>query len=106
MRKLIPLGVIVAILSLVPIAYATNESSYRWGYSQAVVEHNCNVKQGNECMDDVGMNDVCEDANSSANTNSTACKDGWADAWAHIGHETRAQALCEADLKYCPTQSD
>jgi hypothetical protein len=100
MNKLLPIMIGIAMIGLIPlqVAYATNESSYKWGYSQAMAEHDCNVKQKNECMDDVGMSDVCGQA---AATNETACNDGWAQAWANIGHETRAQALCDANEKYC-----
>lgn len=65
-------------------AYATNESSYRWGYSQAVKQHVCEVTQKNECMNDVSMDDVCEHADAPANTNETACDHGWNHAWDHI----------------------
>lgn len=95
------IGVVAAILVLYGIyqvAYGTNESSYRWGYSQAVIENNCYIKQKSECMDDVGMSDVCVMRPA---TNRTACNDGWADAFAYFGHETRAQALCDADIQYC-----
>jgi hypothetical protein len=102
-RKQEVIAIIAIVVLLVgygvyQVAYGTNESSYKWGHSKAMAEHNCIIRD-HPCYDDVGMNDVC---GLSSVTNETACDDGWAQAWANIGHETRTQALCDADIKYCP----
>jgi hypothetical protein len=68
MKKLLPLG-LLAVLAFVPLAFATNESSYNYGlYSKYI--HKCNTTCSNL---DVTAVLICNDPQLD---NMTACVDG------------------------------
>jgi hypothetical protein len=85
MNKLLIVPTVIIILytlACLQYAHATSDSSYKWGYSQAIVEHKCDIHE-HPCYDDVGMDDVCRNG-PAINDNETACDDGWNHAWDHI----------------------
>ncbi len=43
MFRLLPLG-IIAVLAMIPVAYATNESPYKWGYTNGLSDGKNNLR--------------------------------------------------------------
>jgi hypothetical protein len=73
MKKLLPLG-LLAVLAFVPLAFATKESSYKWGYKQAIESYNC-TKDNCTPLD---LDEAC--TSTMTVTNTTACTDGYVHA--------------------------
>ncbi len=82
MNKIIPIVILVyiyVVAVLFPIrAYATNESSYKLGYIDAIQTMRCALVKGS-CS-------TTDHSYSNAVTNETAYNDGWRNAWDHLQH--------------------
>jgi hypothetical protein len=91
--KTIPLAIALVGLIGTQYAYATNESSYQYGFRSA------DFARGSGCDDTDGDCDPSAVSNcntQSANvTNQTACVDGFVNAW---------RTTCMSDLKLCAIQ--
>jgi len=83
--------------------YGTTESSYKRGYWLGFFDYSClNPSDGEPCSGQYAhqMSDLCSVINAGSDTilsgitNSTACKDGYIDGWAH---------WCKTDAKDCDT---
>jgi hypothetical protein len=88
-NKIVPLVLALAIgigITTNQLAYATNESSYNYGFKQGFSDYNTPVV--NIDADDPTPNidvQACDNSvlGGSALTNSTACIDGYIDGWQH-----------------------
>jgi hypothetical protein len=88
----------------VPLAYATNESSYQSGYKNAIQVSSCIATQirtdsGDDCSRGTvsyywgcGVDNPSDTGNISAVTNKTACNDGFINGFVH---------WCGTDQKGC-----
>jgi len=64
------------------VAYATNESSYKLGFNNAMVEYHCyahtSMKPGEDCgYIELAPSDACYTQNNPQMTNKTVCSDGF-----------------------------
>jgi hypothetical protein len=93
------MGLAVAALVAIffyQVAYATNESSYKYGWSYADFRHRsaCDDTDG-DCDPSAVSNCSTPYANSTIVTNQTACIDGFVNSW---------RSQCVSDLKFCAIQ--
>jgi hypothetical protein len=84
---MLPLLLLVVITPT--LAYATNESSYRYGYSTTFNAYKCNITDDCDMINSDPLNG-CWTINGV--TNETACADGNVDGW---------KAWCKTDIKNC-----
>jgi hypothetical protein len=88
-----PIALLLPLLLLVTpaIAHATNEGSYRFGYSAGYDDyHNCFIGDCSPPSNDEALG-ICIVGNQAV-TNSTACLDGYIQGWQH---------WCKSDTKDC-----
>jgi hypothetical protein len=113
-------AILLALLVLAPtLAFATNESSYKYGYGQGKSEWKDCIISDSECSD--GLSD-CKipvvtlaknsqgfyDASKPINhydivTNKTACIDGYVHGWNHLCNHKQAVKAWSDDGVPCPT---
>jgi hypothetical protein len=84
----VPILLAVVLLSA-PVVWATNESSYKYGYEAGFGTYQCRITEGGCDGPGIATNESSIDcvsiaANSGGqDTNSTACQEGFVDGWTH-----------------------